>query len=217
MFKNFIVIILLFINITFLLGQVPPDDDMYDDQWNLDTLKMEEAWNVTTCGSTIKIAIIGNGVETNHMDIRDNIIQGYNAMDNSYDANPSGINYYHETAVAGIAGATTNNNRGIAGIAYNCKIMPILMINAGHGVQAEPDTLAKAINWAVNNEADVINLSWAMKTTQNLTDAINNAVTNGRGGKGCVFVTCAGNDGDVDYPATLSNVIAVGMTNKSDE
>jgi subtilisin family serine protease len=82
-----------------------------------------------------------------------------------------------------------------------------------------PDTdwAATAINWVVNDgnsRAEVINCSWGGQGTAstNLQNAINNALTNGRGGKGCVVVASSGNNGvsTVGSPANLSGVIAVG-------
>ena len=75
---------------------------------------------------------------------------------------------------------------------------------------------ANGINWAVQNGADVINNSWRSTTHhQIIDDAIDNAVRNGRSGRGSVVIFAAGNSGSsVNYPASLPNVIAVGAINR---
>ncbi len=79
---------------------------------------------------------------------------------------------------------------------------------------------AIAIDWAWINGADVINCSWGDQSIFDgpyITDAVNRAVTQGRGGKGCVVVVSAGNEGvnAVSFPARLPNVIAVGAVDKN--
>ncbi|MDD5230618.1 MAG: S8 family serine peptidase [Candidatus Marinimicrobia bacterium] len=217
--KKIFIYTVLFSQTLLLYAITPPNDPMFLNQWNLSKINILEAWNVTTGNPTIKIAVIDNGVDIAHEDLFDNLVIGYNAVNPGEDPDHSCVPCYHGTAVAGIAGATTNNALGIAGVAYNCKIMPVKWIQGLYS-QLIPDDNSipvDAINWAVSNGADVINISWEFNNVPEITNAINSAVSNGRSGKGCIVVCAAGNDGDIIYPATLSSVICVGMTNSSDD
>jgi len=117
----------------------------------------------------------------------------------------------HGTACAGIIGAI---GKGIAGVAPNCKIMPARASTSNGGYNL--DWLAAAIEWAWENGADVISNSWGGSSPYTpITNAINNAVTKGRGNKGCVVVVSSGNNNaTVSYPASLPNVIAVGAIDR---
>ena len=102
------------------------NDDLYDSQWNLSKIKMSDAWDITTGSSSVIIALIDAGVEEDHPDLEDNLVQGYDVIDEDNTTEPYG--YYHGTASAGVAAAVTNNDTGIAGVGYNCKFMPIQCI-----------------------------------------------------------------------------------------
>jgi Subtilase family/FlgD Ig-like domain len=146
-------------------------------------------------------------------------VSGYDAYANPPDTipSPSG-NDAHGTACAGIIGAATDNSKGVAGMGWNCSIMPI-RIGAGGGIV--PSAAASGINWARANGADIISNSWSGPTgDQDIEEAIDYATTYGRAGKGCVVVCSSGNSAQQGYtvlfPAWLPNVIAVGATNQSD-
>jgi subtilisin family serine protease len=125
----------------------------------------------------------------------------------------------HGTLVAGIAGAVTNNDIGIAGVAWNCQIMPV---RAGYKTQSgdgilESDDAAQAIIYAAENRARVINLSWGDYQKSNLIeDAIAYAID-----KGALICAAAGNENSTNpiYPAASDNmaVLAIGATDNSDQ
>ncbi|MCF6357064.1 MAG: S8 family serine peptidase, partial [Draconibacterium sp.] len=112
-----------------------------------------EAWGITRGCSDVIIAVIDQGVTSNHPDLPDTRqvrLDGSNFGDgNANDPSPTG-NSNHGNACAGVIAATMNNNQGIAGIAPNCIIMPIRIDNA-----TGPD-IAMAITFAVNNGADIL-------------------------------------------------------------
>lgn len=173
--------------------------------------------------------IAGNGID----DDNNGYVDDRNGYDFSCDDNngdndcsdpgdsPSNGNVYdagdHGSHVSGIAGAVTNNAQGIAGICWNCKIMPLKVINSfGWGYDSD---IAVAIEYAADNGAKVINLSLGGGGhSSNLQDAIDYA-TNSRD---VVVVAATGNggaNGDTasdSYPGGMNNVIAVGATNSSD-
>ncbi len=125
----------------------------------------------------------------------------------------------HGTHVAGIAGAVTNNSLGIAGVTWNCTIMPV---RAGYKDQSgggilESDDAAQAIVYAAENGAQVINLSWGDYQTSNLIrDAMAFATT-----RGALICAAAGNENSSDriYPAASENdaVLAVGALDNKDK
>lgn len=125
----------------------------------------------------------------------------------------------HGTHLAGIVGAVTNNEIGISGVAWNCKIMPVragYKTPSGKGV-LESDDAAQAIVYAAENGAKVINLSWGDNQKSSLIeDAIRFAAD-----QGAFICAAAGNENTSDllYPAALDNssVMAIGATDSQDE
>jgi subtilisin family serine protease len=173
-----------------------------------------EAWGITTGCSDIVIAVLDEGVTSNHPDLpntRQIRLNGSNFGDgNANDPSPTG-NDNHGNACAGVIAATMNNNEGIAGIAPNCRIMPIRIKNA------LPNSVADAIEFAVNNGANILSNSWSYGSDEYpvVTTAINYAVNNNR-----VVIFSAGNNADheddnngyVEFPANVNipYVITVG-------
>jgi subtilisin family serine protease len=208
-----IAIFLLVVSISVLYSQ---DDPLLSSQWNLTKIMAPSAWNITTGSSSIIIAILDDGVDSNHPDLQNKLVTGYDVADNDNTTNPYG-SYYHGTACAGIAAAQTNNGIGIAGVGYNCKIMPIQLAHDDAGI-INPGNFVAGLNWAVANGASIICFSGHTSSDQSVLDAIDNATTNGRNGKGCVFVKSAGNDGSsgLSFPGTFSKVLSVGASNSSD-
>jgi subtilisin family serine protease len=124
----------------------------------------------------------------------------------------------HGTKCAGVAAAQTSNSKGIAGVAYGCKILPV---TAGKSGYIYADAAEEGINWAWHNGADVISMSYGGLTVYDHEAlAIDSALTFGRNGKGCVLVACAQNQGDspnpaVRFPANYGGVIAVGSISRN--
>ena len=113
----------------------------------------------------------------------------------------------HGTHVAGIIGATVDNDVGIAGIAWNCTLMPI----RGAGVAGIRDNRsASAIVYAVDNGARVINMSWGGRERSFvLRDAVDYAYA-----RGVLMIAASGNEskGDSIFPAGYRKVISVAAT-----
>lgn len=188
-----------------LPNQLEPNDPFYSQhQWNLPAIQMPAAWDITT-GEGVIVAIIDTGVAFDAPDLAGtNRLTGYDFVNN--DADPTDDNG-HGTHVAGTVAQTTNNGIGVAGVAYDATIMPIKALGAsGNGSYAD---IIKAIIYAVDQGADVINMSLAGRTgTQALEDAVQYAYDHG-----VVVVAATGNDGQsaVYYPAGYDQyVIAVG-------
>lgn len=118
------------------------DNPLFSEQWaihNQNTnINLLPAWAVTTGHPKIKVAIIDSGVDLDHSDLVDNLLEGYDAV-NDLD-HPSSVccgqfetyhNDWHGTCCAGIIGAV-NNNIGIVGVSHTSKIIPI---RYGHSVR----------------------------------------------------------------------------------
>lgn len=201
----------------------------FGDQWNLlntaqysDSggidIQVQGAWNNAT-GTNVKVAVLDFGVELNHPDLANNILQGYDATQGAAPGDNGACDPgdYHGTCCSGVI-AAVNNQQGTIGVAFNSRIIPIRI---GYGIlwfgySTEEwiiDGIQKA--WSVFN-ADVISCSNDFSLEEDLLDYINNAINNaiqyGRYGRGCVFVLSAGNeDGPIPYLASTNpNVMVVG-------
>ncbi|MGB4655173.1 MAG: S8 family serine peptidase [Bacteroidales bacterium] len=158
-----------------------------------------EAWEITKGCSSITVAVIDQGVTSNHPDlpneqqIRLDSCNFAAPYDNTNVNDPSPIeNYNHGNACAGIIAATHDNDEGIAGIAPNCKIMPIKVC----GGLIPVNVFANAIRFAVDNGADVISNSWCFGRGVYhpvILNAIRYATTEGRDSKGCIVTFAVGN------------------------
>ena len=118
----------------------------------------------------------------------------------------------HGTQVSGIIAAKPNDGVGIAGIAWNCRLMPVrASFKFGGGGYLQNDDAAAAIVYAADNGAQVINMSWGDSVNAFIIeDAVAYAYAHG-----CVMVAAAGNEGAVGswYPAGLKTVISVAGLN----
>jgi subtilisin family serine protease len=174
-------------------------------------IKTTSTWEETKGEEEIIIAILDSGVDMDHPDLIDKIYSsGYDFVNDDSDATDDES---HGTHVAGIAAAETHNDEGIAGVAWNCKILPVKILDdLGSGSYGE---MSEAIIWAADSGADVINLSVGggfPSTT--LENALKYAYD-----MNVVIVASAGNDGGaVLYPAAYDDYcLAVAATDYNDE
>ena len=193
------------------LGVPAGNDEHRGSQWNLDRIHAPAAWERST-GAGVVIAVIDTGVEGTHPDLRGHVLTGYDAIAGveGGDVDDNG----HGTHVAGIAAALTGNGRGIAGVAPDARILPVKVLDADGGGYTS-DT-AEGIVWAVDNGAQVINLSLGADTPTAAEEA---AVGYARE-NGVTVVAAAGNErtegSPTSYPAAYDGVIAVAATDSSD-
>lgn len=163
-----------------------------DKQWGLVKSGFLDAWKKTTGDPDVVIAIVDTGIDSTHEDLRDsNFVNGYNILtQKTITRHTNSDDNGHGTLVAGVIGASTNNNIGIAGAAYGTTLMAVKALSAdGTGASAD---ISQGIVWAADHGADVINLSlggigFAHDTT--LANAITYAFD-----KDVVIVAAAGND-----------------------
>ncbi|WP_020589442.1 S8 family serine peptidase [Desulfobacter curvatus] len=186
-----------------------PNDERYPSQWHLPTIEAPGAWDLTTGSPSTPIAIIDSGVDPTHPDLAGNLITGYNFLDNNTDTQDV---LGHGTAVAGSAAAMTDNVTGVAGVAGDSPIMPLVVLNAND--YATYYDIARAINYAADQGVRVMNISIGGSSySSTLQNAVNYAWD-----KGAVIVACAHNySTDTPYyPAACTNVVAVSATTSSD-
>ncbi|MEH6659620.1 S8 family serine peptidase [Leeuwenhoekiella marinoflava] len=213
------------------------DDPFFSSQWSINNqgylggtvdadMDVDDAWNHTT-GTGIKVAVIDDGVDLSHTDLTANLLTGYDATDGSSNGAPNeSRNDAHGTACAGIIAAVANNTNGTAGVAYSAKIIPVRIAYSVSSISTvwitSDNWIANGINWAWQNGADVLSNSYGGGSYSSVIEnAINNAVNNGRSGKGSVVLFSSGNDpggdGDpVSFPATVESVISVGASSMCD-
>ncbi|MBI5332401.1 MAG: right-handed parallel beta-helix repeat-containing protein [Candidatus Aenigmarchaeota archaeon] len=149
-------------------------------------------------------------------DFVDNITDCYDGEDcDDRDNNPMDF-HGHGTHVSGIAAAVTNNSIGVAGVCWNCKIMPLragFKYNNGGGYLTTAD-IVSALYYGADNGADIISMSFGLSSSSSsLQDAINYAYS-----KGVVLIAASGNSNSAtrQYPAAYDNVVSVGSTDSSD-
>jgi len=174
---------------------------------------------------SIRIAILDSGVDRLHPDLDDRIAGVYDAVDDPPKDNPQDVDS-HGTACAGLAAAIPNNGVGIRGFGGGCSILAVRIYHTSGNPpkwNLSRAAIIRGIEWAVCNGADVLSLSWeSVHHWRSVASALDDALTRGRDGLGCVVVAGTGNDNlestpGVKYPARLPGVIAVAATNKRDE
>lgn len=195
---------------------ITPNDSYFGNQWYLSRIKADKAWEKLSSSPDIVIAVIDSGVDISHPDLKNNIWQndkeipgngidddwngfiddynGWDFSDNTPDPSPKFISGWtesgvsHGTIVAGIIAAEGNNNRGITGLSWKAKIMPLKALNdKGEGRIGD---VIRAIDYAANNGADIINLSFMNFTySESLQAAVRRAHK-----AGVMIVAAAGNE-----------------------
>lgn len=215
-------------------GAVTPNDSNFNLQWGLKNTRQfqgsqanadinaSNAWGVTQGASTIKIAVIDEGINAAHPELSGKILTGYNSLNGSSNTSPK-ANDHHGTAVAGVAAANSNNSIGISGVCWACQILPVKVAerDSQGNWTATIASLSSGIDWAWQNGADVLNNSWTMTSfSDSVLNAIVNARFSGRGGKGSTILFATGNENasTVSFPGSLNSyVIAVGASNWCDQ
>lgn len=209
-----------------------PNDQLFDDQWYLEQIKAQQAWDTTIGSSQLVIAVLDTGLDLDHPDLKTNLwtntgeipdnqkdddgngyiddVHGWDFIDDDAIPEPETASEetasaaLHGTLVAGLIGADTHNAVGYAGVMWKVKIMPLRILNEyGSGNE---EMITQAINYAVANGARVINMSFAgPDSSTRLRTAVQKAYD-----AGVVVVAALGNDGrNVDeyptYPACFQS------------
>lgn len=178
-----------------------PNDPDYGKQWNLRSINVETAWDDSK-GDGVTVAVIDTGVSAVPDLAETTFVEGYDFVSDRTEASDD---KGHGTHVAGTIAQSTNNNYGVAGVAYKAQIMPLKVLSAsGAGEVAD---IAEAIRFAADHGANVINVSLGgMGDSIVMKSAVDYAHS-----KGVVIVAAAGNadSNSASFPARYPNVIAV--------
>ena len=194
-----------------------PNDALFRLQWNFRAIGAERTWDIQRGKASVGVAVIDTGIAYEDFgvyrrapDWGDRVfLQGFDFVNGDSHANDDDS---HGTHVASTIGEATNNAEGVAGLAFDCALMPVKVLD-GNG-SGYFDNVAAGVDYATNFEQNgqrpikVINMSLGgALASETLRRAIDRAVA-----AGIVVVAAAGNDGQgsVDYPAAFPNVIAVG-------
>jgi len=174
-------------------------------------IDLEAAWDVTTGSSNVRVAILDTGFKMDHPEMAGRLIAGRDFIND--DDDPTDDNG-HGTNVAGITGATGNNGIGHAGVDWNCEMLIVKVLDAGNS-GAWTD-IADGVTYAVDNGADVINMSIqcdGCTPPTVLSNAVEYAYDNN-----VVVVSIMGNynSSSTSYPGIFSQTIAVGATDCDD-
>lgn len=196
-----------------VLSNALPNDPYLSSEWHLNKIGAPIAWDSAAgMGDGVKIAILDSGVDPGHPDIVGNLITGYNFMDgNANTSDTCG----HGTAVAGTAAAVGNNSFGVTGIAGKAKIMPVKIAtynSSTGGCYAYYSTVASGINYAADNGARVINVSYSGVAA---SQAVLNAAQYAKAKGSLVFVS-AGNNGRDEGVSPTTAMVVVSATDEND-
>lgn len=191
---------------------VQPNDPSYSSQWHHNNINSPQAWNVTTGSNNVLVAVCDSGFDTDHPDLAGNLRMdlAYNAQDGSnYVEDFSG----HGTGTAGTIGAIGDNNTGVAGVNWNVDIIPVRIAISDTNSSAYISTMAKCIEYAADNGARVVNLSYGGIRYASIDAAAKYL----RERNGLLFMS-AGNSGNEypDYP-DYTSFVGVGATDSSNK
>jgi type VII secretion-associated serine protease mycosin len=189
-----------------------PSDPHYDTNQSayLEALHLPAAWDLTTGADDRVLAVVDSGVNLDHPELAGRLLPG---RDVANDDNDPDDFFGHGTQVATVAAATGDNGAGMAGVAWQGKILPVKVLDArGSGRDSD---IAAGITWAADQGADVINLSlFGRSSSQTVRAAIEYAQA-----RDAVIIAAAGNDHSASkmYPAAYDGVIAVSAVTAAGE
>lgn len=218
-----------------LTTQATVNDPYYPDMWHFPKIQMENAWNIQTGSSTVRVAVVDTGIDYAHEDfVGRTIIKGKDvstcdstldqlkaaggncSQPKAPDTDPMDTNG-HGTHVAGTIGAVANNGIGVAGINHEVTLIGIKVLGRG-GAGGIPD-IANGIIDAADRGAKIINMSLGGEGSCAPNSAIRSSVEYAQK-KGALVVVAAGNnaiDASRIAPANCPGVFVIGATGPNDE
>ncbi len=199
-----------------------PNDPLFPRQWYATQIRSFDAWSALPPLAGVRVAVIDSGVDGSHPELHDRIVASRSFVGGSATVDTEG----HGTFVAGLIAATTDDGIGMAGLAPPAELLVAKVVGRGGtiGVEAE----AKALRWAVENHARVINMSLGGlrdpgnpgrdSYSQLEADAVAYAVS-----KGVLVVAAVGNSDQspaqpwpyASWPAALPHVLGVSALSRS--
>ncbi|WFE36803.1 type VII secretion-associated serine protease mycosin [Micromonospora sp. WMMD975] len=189
-------------------------DQVRDEQWQLAELRAKTAWKTST-GRGVVVAVIDSGVDASHPDLAGQVLPGLDMVSPGGTDEPDPVG--HGTTVAGLIAGRADDDRGVVGLAPDAKILPIRVLDAENRYD-DALIIAKAVRWAVDNGARVVNLSLGGGgDSPALAAALDYAFA-----RDVVVVACTGNlatstTTKVWYPAREPGVLAVTGLDRNSE
>ena len=198
-----------------------PNDPLISRQWYLGRIHAFDAWAQLPTLANTRVAVLDSGIDSGHPDLQGQIAGGRSFVSSSWETDTNG----HGTFVAGEIAAATNNGTGIAAVGFPVELLIAKIVRADGTIS--PDAEARAIHWAVDQGARVINMSFGgvrdphdqgLDTYSPLeAAAVQYAVS-----KGVLVVAAVGNADSAPsepwnyagYPAALPHVLGVSSLNR---
>lgn len=197
-----------------------PDDPYFLDgqQWDMQAIDMEKAWDIRRASSNVTVAVVDTGVDYNHPDLVGRIIKGRNFINNSDDPLDD---HGHGTHVAGTIVASTNNKIGISSVSWGAKVLAVKACD-GNG-DCLTSNVVQGISYALEQGVKIINISIAgagscKKENFFSGDRVYEDVIKDAEKRGAIIVVAAGNhnqNASAEVPGACEGVMTVGATNKS--
>ncbi len=187
-----------------------PNDTFFANQWHHNNVNSQQAWDITTGSHTVLVGVCDTGFDVNHPDLGPNLRTdlAFNAHDGStniFDANG------HGTGSAGTLGAVGNNGIGVAGANWEVDIIPVRIAISDQNSSAYISTMATCIEYAADNGARVVNLSYGGIQY----DTIDAAAQYLRSKNGLLFMSAGNSSQEHSYP-DFTSFIGVGATDRDD-
>jgi type VII secretion-associated serine protease mycosin len=190
----------------FGFGSPARADWVRNDQWQLTILHATSAWSEST-GSGVVVAVLDSGVDAGHVDLRGQVLPGADFVDGTTDGRRDPVG--HGTTVAALIAGRADDNSGVEGVAPAAKILPIRVLDSQNKYR-DATNVAKALRWAVDHGADVVNMSLGGGIrSPALADAIDYAYRHNVVVVACTGNQIAGGSDDIWYPAREPGVVAV--------
>jgi len=191
-------------------AEISPNDPFLSQQWGWYRVGSDKAYAEGYKGSGVVVAVLDTGIDVDHPDLADNIIDGWNFVDNNDDVSDLDK---HGSMVSGIIAAISNNGIGLTGVAPEAKIMPLKVLDVNGGNIRD---IASAIRYAADNGAKIITMSFGGLYTR-FSIATEKAIEYASR-QGCVLVAAVGNDNtnELVFPASYEQVIAVSGIDEND-
>lgn len=189
-----------------------PNDPYARKQWAIGKTGLSRAWDVTTGTAAVTVAVIDTGVAAAHPDLKGKVLAGVDVVHGDEDADDD---HGHGTHVAGTVAAATNNRRGVSGVAWGAKVLPVKVLGA-NGSGTSCDVLVGMVE-AVKRGAHVLNLSLGFASACPVAYRL---ATEYATQQKVLVVASSGNDalqgGPTSAPANCAGVLGVGATDRYD-
>src|SRR5512132_713736 len=198
-----------------------PNDPLMNRQWYLGRIHAFDAWPQLPQLESVRVAVLDSGVDSAHPDLQSQIADGRSFVSSSWESDTNG----HGTFVAGEIAAATNNGTGIAAVGFPVELLIAKIVRADGTIS--PDAEARAIRWAVDRGAGVINMSFGgvrdpHDKSLDTYSPLEAAAVQYAASKGVLVVAAVGNADSAPtepwnyagYPAALPHVVGVSSLNR---